>query len=468
VAAKNVHGERGGSVVWRAVWRARWAVLVAALVAGVGGYLVSAQQSDEYTTQSRIVLEQTQPFSPLGDQSFSDTSRYVLNQASTITSQQVIQAAVVALADGTTFTDLYDSLDVTAAADSDVITVEGAGATGEEAAARVRTVVDAYRTYVGQSVADQAAAAEAATVDPVVVDQIRTRAATYGDGVFFAEEPPVPGEPTGPHPVRDGMILALVAALVAVTVALWRRSSTPDSSLLTDPPVRVLGSLDLRTSDRAGKTAPTAEDSALTAVALDYAIGAATGPVILTGLAADSPVGPVVDGLAAAQSARGRRVLVLDADGRGKPLAAATSSRYPVGPLAALVQESPAEGVSGAGSIRVATLDALDADGVKVAVGALSNRFDVVFLRVGPVTTDARAYAMLAAVAAVVAVVNAKDKAADLAALTERVEVAGRPLVGLIEARTVRGNRRPVQQPAQPAPPAGIPVPGPSVVSSDR
>lgn len=454
-----------GSVVWRTVWRARWLILAAALVAAIGGYLLSAQQSDTYTTESRIVLGQTQPFSPLGDQSFAETSRYVANQASIMTSQAVLQSAVVALDDGTGYTELLESVDVTASADSDVITVVAAAPSPEGAAARVQEVVDAYRTFAREQVAREAGEAQAATTDPQVLDQIRTRAASFGDGVAFAEDAPVPGAPSGPQPLRDALVLAMVAALLAAAVALWRRSASAEGPAHEEMPAPVLGAVPVRASDRAGTTAPLAAEFAMTAVAVDYAVAGRPGPVLVTALAADGPTGAVVEGLAAAEAVRHRRVLVVDADPHGAPLVAAARSARPLSALAAEWRATPPP--RGA-HLQVATLD-VAAEGVRPVLEELAGRFDLVLVRVGSVVADAAAFAMVGQADAVLAVVTHHDRSSDLDVLVDRLRTAGRELTGIVLTEVSQGGgsaaRRPMD--AAPATPASPPtrIDGPRRVS---
>ncbi|NDI48603.1 Wzz/FepE/Etk N-terminal domain-containing protein [Goekera deserti] len=439
------------SVVGRALWRARWAILAAALVAAVGGYLLSSLQAETYTATGRVVLTSSQDFDPLGNQPFGDPSRFVANQVAIIGTQPVLDIALGQLDDDTTLTELSDSLEVTGSTEDDLVTVNVSAETGQEAADRVNAVIDAYRQYSLQRVADEAAQAIAATTTPSVADQIQTQAAVYGDGVYEAVPALVPMEPSAPNPLRDGAILAAVAALAVCGIALARRSPSrrPESGTDVGGP-RVLGTV--RAGSGGGRGAGTADtdrstDAAMALVALDYARRDTPGPVLVTGATKDSGQAEVAYGLAVSAAGQGRRVLLVDADPEARALLATAGVAAPPrvldelgsadgGEVDVVVPLSPAGLPTGA-VLGLATLGwaegpvRLDEEGLSKALSRLAGSYDLVLLQSAPITVSPLAYALVGQAGGVVAAVGPRESD-QLPALQHRVESAQRPLTGVV------------------------------------
>ncbi|WP_409331689.1 hypothetical protein [Trujillonella humicola] len=467
--------DSSGSVVLRALWRARWLILCAVVVAGVGGYVVTASQQETYRAESEVVLSSTEEFDPLGRQSFGEATRYVANQLSVLFAPQVLDTAVEALDDGTTNIELAEAMDVSASADADVLTVTATASTAEAAAARANAVVDAYRGFVLDRVAARARAAEAATTDPVIIEEIRARAASYGDGVAVVQSAAVPDQAAGPNPARSALLLAVVAALLAGGIAVWRRGdgsaevSLPEAiaaPVLATVPVRP------RTGRRAGE--PDAGRFALALVALRYAVEDRRGPVLLSGVSRHSGAPAVAEGLAVAAADAGLRVLVVDAE-PGREVLGRLGAHPPQRTLDALADPSVAEGEVLVGverpdrrgpALHVAVLGEDERPAPEAAVtralGRLTGAFDLVLLHGGPVADSARAFSLLREAAVVVGVAGPDDAPAAVRLLRERVAAAGRPLAGAVVTQPAGRRRRPAPRAPSTAP-AGARAAGPPV-----
>jgi capsular polysaccharide biosynthesis protein len=458
-------GRSGRSVVLGTLWRARWVILVAAVLAGGAGYALSALQDPAYTAQSRLVLSAAQEFDPLGRQSFSDSARFVANQVSVLSSQPVVDAALQELADGTTRDELVSSLDVSASATADVLEVAATGPTAEAAAARANSVVEAYRASVRARVTERAAAAVAATTDPAVADQINTQAAAYGDGLAVVDAADVPTEPAAPLPLRDGLVLALVAALVAAGLALLRRSPAAAAGPVSEiDGVPVLGTVPTQRLGREGVPGPEADDFAVPLMSLGYVMGAGNGPVLVAGLTHNSGAAAVVHGLATAAAAGGQRVLVVDADPRDRELVRRIGTGTPMRPLAELrkgvgtdeVVVGAPVGPDGRRGIDLAVLGAADGpsrhDGadVQAALGRLQGAYDLVFIRVGPVAQSPSAIASLRLATVALAAVGAGEGADGLGELRQFLRLADLPLAGVVLTAPTRWRRKtaPTREPA--------------------
>ncbi|MGY2078784.1 hypothetical protein [Modestobacter sp. SYSU DS0657] len=463
------------SVVLSAIWRARWVVLGAVLVAGVGGYAASASQPSVYTAQSRAVLSANAPFTPLSGQSYNDPARYISNQVALITTVPVLNLAVERLGEDLTATELAAGIEVEPSGADDVIAVHASAPTGEAAADRANAVLAAYQQYVVQQVSRTVAAATGATTDPAVVDQVRTEAAVYGDGVLLVEEASAPGDPASPSPARDALLLAVVAALLGIGLALWRRAPARDNSAPVDAAgARVLGSVPVSSARRSPGRVTEPEQFALVLVSLQYARQGLPGPVLITGAGRSSGAPGLAHGLAVTAAARGQKVLLVAADlddaelldhlrvpGRPRPLDALTDG--------AEVSEclAPVPGAPGL-SLAVLSGTALPAQGAGGELAQLAAEYDLVLLQTAPVTDDPLAFSLVGHAGAVVAAVGVKDTADRIASVRARTDAAGRPLIGIVSTRPARGKRAPAAGAASapvrksPAPPAKTSTPVPA------
>ena len=449
------------SVVLGSLWRSRWLILAAVLVAGVGGYVLSKQQAATYSAQTDVVLSATGGFDPLGQQT-GDPSRYVADQLTVIRNPDILQGAATALGDGTTATDIATGLDVTGALDTDVLTITTTGPTPQAAAARADALVAAYGRFVRDHVAAAASAAEAATTDPAVISEIRTRAAAYGDGIAVAQPAYSSGSPSTPNPARDAVLLALVAGVVASGLALLRRPARSRSAGLPEN-VPVLGTVAV---PRGKEGVFDSARYALALVAMDYARAGAPGLVLLTGVSAESRAASVAYGLALSAAAEGRRVLLVDAEpgrrslteraGVGVSSASAEAQRRHVTSDGAVLARPPLP-VPGTPGLFLTVLGddegrPINADLLRPALDRLTQRFDLIIVQSAPVHQSPLAFALVGHADVVVAAMGVKEKPELARRLESRLEATGRGLTGIVLTSPARGYGRGAPQPARPAP----------------
>ena len=446
--------DASGSVVWSAIWRARWVVVAAALIGGIGGYLISDSRSPVYSASSRIVLAQSQAFDPLGTANPGDPTRYISNQVSLISTAPVLGLAAQALDDGTSPAGLAGALEVSGTTDNDVITVRVSGPSAESSVARTDAVVAAYQQYAAQLVTTEAAAAQAATTDPVLADQIRTQAAVYRDGIQVVEPAALPTTPSSPNPVRDGALLAAIAALVAIGVSLWRRPPTGEAIPLDEVAgTRQLATVPVPAGRTAGSDTVDPADYSLAGVSLEYARQGTPGAVLLTGASAASGTDSVALGLALSAATEGKRVLLVDGDPNGPALAARLGATATARDLTAaadpevdladvLVHVPTANGKDVAlTTLGLAAGTRVVDESVAPALARLGETYDLVLLRVGPISNAPMAFATVRHAGSVVAVVGAQEDASSVESLRQMTDVAQRPLIGMVVTRPTRGRR---------------------------
>ncbi|PWJ56081.1 Chromosome partitioning ATPase, Mrp family, contains Fe-S cluster [Quadrisphaera granulorum] len=478
----------GRSVVFSALRRAWVWIAASAIVVGVVAYEVSLLTPKEFEATSTVVLRSTVPFNPLGEApGGGDPERFLANQVGLVTSSGVLEAASAVAGVNATPADLVDDVKVTPSAASDAFTVTAVGSTGAEAEARADALVAAYRAQVSAQVAattqaaikssqaatEAAAAAVVANAAPTNVEafnnageiraqgavatgQIQGRADAYGDNVASVDAAVAPTEPTEPKPGRNAFIGAVLAALVASAVAIWRRGRSREDveGLVRGSGVPLLGVV----SVTGRRDQPVAEALA-PLVSLRYlSSGRPKGPVLVTGLQSGDATAEVALGLAAAAARDGRSVLVLaPADDEaglvhasGLPVAPAPlTARAASGTLApGSLASVPVLGhLPGRASLGVLEAALLQSDSLDDVLSALGEQHDLVVVAAGPLARSPRAFAVLGAASTTVAVVRADRPAAQLSAswdeLQDRLVVAGRSLDGVIVTQKDRKARSP-------------------------
>lgn len=439
------------SVLLATLWRARWVLLVAVLLSAAVGYLVSATRPPTYAAGSRIVFSASQPFRPMGEDFAAQAGRYTSTQVAIINSRPVLEAASAALQRSASPKALAAGLEVAASGNDDVITVTVTAPTAAVAADRANAIVTAYRDRVTLQVRDEATAAAAATRDPALADRIRTAAAAFNDGVALVDPAVPPAGPSAPAPVRDALILAVVAGLVTAGVVLWRRPRVVEGGAWTraDRP-SILGAV-LALKGQPGRTAEVdPEEHALTLVALDYARQGSPGPVFITSTGWRSGAASVAHGLAVSAAARGQRVLVVDAEPESRELVGRVSGpTRPRHTLDALLRPGVPTGevllpIPTVPGLFLGTLGvsgdhgAVDQGQVERALKHVERDVDLVLVQVGPVSASPFAFALVGQPGQLIAVTGESENPAELVVLRERLVTAQRKLIGLVLTRRIR------------------------------
>ena len=442
------------------LWRARWLIALGFVVGALAGYVVSQQQPVRYTAQSRLVLGSSSNFSPLGDSGYIEPSRYVANQISILTSSPVLERAIRLLDPGTSAEDLRvaleeleESVDATAAGDSDVITIRSTAPTAALAKQRADALATAYRNFVGQQVESQTQRAIASTDDPTRIATIQAQAALYGDGVAVFEPAQRPVRPSAPSPRRNALVLGAGGALLAAAWALMRRSQTrvqtswqASANTLGVPVVGAVAAevltepLSIVRDDGQTANARSAFETML--VGLSYVGGGGADTVMLTGKMPSGRVSSAARALAVAASNQGRRVLLLDVEtGEGRetvqggllgPLPSATLSPVVVESVDGQVVRRRLHDVRSEDGEALRVLHLTGKQGRR-ALERLRDGADLVVLGAPSVTTSALGFALAGIVDAVLLLVDDETTGEDVTLAEERVHHVGGRLVGLIE-----------------------------------
>ncbi len=201
------------------LWRHKIAVLVGLLVGALLGVGVSFLQPTSYTASSRIFFSSQDGFNPLAGQSYnSDPSRHLELQAALLTSEPVLMNAVGSEPAIGSTQQVRKSLTVTPSSEADIVTVKATGANPRQAADRIATVVQAFRSYQKDAV-DQQTSDLLKLTDAGGRRTIQQRAALYGDGVQLVEPPTTQQTSTT---VFDGVVGAVVGLLLGLAWAVAR------------------------------------------------------------------------------------------------------------------------------------------------------------------------------------------------------------------------------------------------------
>lgn len=325
-------GAQRTSVLGPSVRRACAVIIFSALVAAGLGYLITRFQPTAYEAQARLVLSSSGNFDPLVQNIPNDPGRFLLNQIEIINSSPVLAPAAVGLAQPTTEEELSQSLDVTASSDSDVITIKATATTAADAAARANSVAQAYRSFNAEAVSARAAAAIAETTQPEEISAIQTAAAVYGDGVAVAEPAVLPTDPAEPQPLRNAALLGLLAAFATLGVLRYRGAfkNATERLNLSDRAVRTLANVTVPHygGDDAVALAyrRNVNDLIGTLLVLD-AFRQRVGTVLVTGTKRGVGTSGATLQLALAAASQGRRVVIIESNGRGENLFTGSDGR---------------------------------------------------------------------------------------------------------------------------------------------
>lgn len=427
-------------------------VLLVTLIAGYAAREYSERRDPVYEATARVVLSSASNYSAMGTYFGGTENRYVQNQASIMTTLAVLDRAAAILADGVPGTELRGRISAASGGANDVITITAQSREPALAARRADAVAAAYAAFTAEQVRIQAEEAAAAAADPALVRDIRARAASFGDGVAVIEPAAIPESPASPTPGRDAYLAATAAFLLSGGLALlWLNFRRPTGKghitaelgapLLGEVPVRWFGSL-------ATPRQPGSTEYGIALQALRYSMGDTEDrSVLLTAVGRDTSATSALLGLAAADAARGRDVVLLDVtrDGRlfrraGVPLPAVplTSVGAGTGQMERALVDVPALAGPHGGSVRIARAAHSSMAGAESFSGvfdSLRTAADLVLVDAGAPVHDATAFALLGQVGAVVAVVRARTRSGELPALRRQLALAGRTSNGVLLTR---------------------------------
>ncbi|CAN5162098.1 polysaccharide biosynthesis tyrosine autokinase [soil metagenome] len=467
---------RGGPGLLRAMWRYRFLVLALTLGAALVGYVVSSLRPPGYVATATLLLEAPGDASLFGFESGGDAERRLLNEIERINSGQVMRRAAKSLDQPISPEMLGERVEASSSLDQDIIAIDAAGAGALETAQMANAVARAYQDVAASSQLTQARQADILVERYIrelaspseLVDRrlLRTAAAEAvidaqlaGAQVDTFEAAEVPSAPAEPNPLRDAAILAVLGLLVGCGLAWWLADSIREvdngaeaSRALGAP---LLGVVPKKGRAAGGAPAPVKVGSPA-ASAYEFAIGSlGLGPpsqhrscILVTSPNDERSSTTAALNLALAAAREGRKVLLVDADLRGRFLSRITDSDKELGftdlgdtdvPFAACVGNFEDESLSlvSAGS------DGHDPRGFllgtefkQAMLRIVEHADDVVVFDGPPVLTSADASAIAAQVDGTVLVV---DKGTPLGLLEEtrrRLDLAGTKLLGYVFNRS--------------------------------
>lgn len=443
-----------GQSMLRILWRRRWLIGTFAIVGALVGFALSQLQPKTYTAQSRVFLSPANEFDPLKQTSYSgDPNRFVVNQAEVMTSGTVLGVVISNLALTLTPGELATQITANGSGTSDVITIEATGDTPEKAKELADAVPAAYSEFVKQKVADQVDAASKSLKGPgadAQIQDIQRQASVYDDGVSQIDQAELPVAPSAPQPVRDGLLLGIMAAVGAAAWTLFKHARQQrggpgrhaaevlGAPLLGEIPDR--GKLTASTAV-AGRGAPAAAAYTRASMALYYIRGQRPGLLLISGVREGVGASTTALNLAVSALDDGHGVILLkidDALGRDG-LDDAFGLRTPLDELAdgsvdlmSLIRSEP--------GTRVPVLHATaprpgrghQVGNVRRLMELLPAGTDLVVIDSPSLLSSADSFAIAGQVDAVVAVVDTSVEDADLDLMRERCLMADVPMAGVV------------------------------------
>lgn len=212
------------------------------------GWVVSSRQDPVYRASTTLVFSATKEFDPLNQNQSYDSTLFVSNQVQILTSGQILTAAQRAVdptGPAPNVEDLRQRVTAEATREGSVIRLSATARSPQEAAALVNAVSGAYSGSVRATVTSLVQDMANSGVSGGFLDEVRSKAALYGDGLSIREEATPPETPVGPQVLRDATFLGLAGLFAALTaivgLALFRRRlvEADDIAAAFDAPVLV-------------------------------------------------------------------------------------------------------------------------------------------------------------------------------------------------------------------------------------
>jgi capsular polysaccharide biosynthesis protein/Mrp family chromosome partitioning ATPase len=217
-------------------------IIVFGVIGAVAAYSVSFLLPTSYTAQSSVYLSAAAPFSPSGEAS-GEPVRFTADQVELVLTSEVLERAGRRFNPPLTVEDIRSSVSAGGSVESSRMTITVERAVAQEAKALADAIAGSYRELAGERVSDLSSAAQDAINDGFIEEQIRLRAAAYGDGVTAIEPASVPTEPSAPLHNQNALIGGFIGLLLGTGVAVLReqrrarRASVADLDLLIGAPL---------------------------------------------------------------------------------------------------------------------------------------------------------------------------------------------------------------------------------------
>jgi capsular polysaccharide biosynthesis protein/Mrp family chromosome partitioning ATPase len=217
-------------------------IIVFSVIGAVAAYSVSFLLPTSYTAQSSVYLSAAAPFSPSGEAS-GEPVRFTADQVELVLTSEVLERAGRRFNPPLTVEDIRSSVSAGGSVESSRMTITVERAVAQEAKALADAIAGSYRELAGERVSDRSSAAQDAINDGFIEEQIRLRAAAYGDGVTAIEPASLPTEPSAPLHNQNALIGGFIGLLLGTGLAVLReqrrarRASVADLDLLIGAPL---------------------------------------------------------------------------------------------------------------------------------------------------------------------------------------------------------------------------------------
>jgi capsular exopolysaccharide synthesis family protein len=368
VSTPGTQLEEGPSIV-ESVWRFRYRIAAVVLLFGLLGYWLSGMRPQRYSATSNILYREPNENSVFNTGEFElDPERFILQQASRITSRTVLQRAGETVGNET-FESLQRVVSVHANAELNQVEVTATDPTPHGAADTANAVAEAYEQLTSEENAadveqanlvledqiaelnetvdqldarlrrdpnDRVAASRLRTIEGALLaletraSELAANAAVRGSGIRLREPAIAPEVPSSPKPVRDAAVLSALAFAVASAVAYARAGARRRVEDRTDPgsvlKVPLLGEIPKfsRLGWDAGGLLPGGEASeayqfVLSSIEFSLAEINATSLVITSAAPGDGKTSTALQ-IAVASAQEARRVTLVDSDVRAHGL----------------------------------------------------------------------------------------------------------------------------------------------------
>jgi len=459
--------------IFESIWRYRWASLAIVLGLGLLGALSSAALPKSYVATARIGLTDPRGNSVFrtGASGTSDLARYTARRADFARTAAALERA--AEIEDVTVDVLDDAITTSPDPNADVIRI-AADADDPDVAARyanavaqayvelsaaevtqqaqaARAALDEERTRLtsilstSQNRAEVDAAAQALTQIDLRASEVSVTAALFGSGVEYVDVATPPASGRNRAIVQNAVIGGALGAVVAALLAWFRAARQP---LAGEPEAvaRVLGvpSLGEVPLSRLNRVVRTLDQPARSFEIVATALGSflQRGVLVVTSVPDTTGRSETVLRVAAAAGLQGRRVLVIDADSRGRALSNAVGLAQDRGFSDVLDGSAPVADVITplGGSVAVMGPGSRPGNMAGLYRGSagvfdlLRQHYDLVIIDSGPVLVSADTLSLSEQADAVLVVVAADTPLRTVARARQRLGLTTARVVGFVYA----------------------------------
>lgn len=480
---------REAPTVPASIWRYKVPVLIAVVLAAIAGYYGSLALPPIYETTATILLSDAEPF----DNNSVDIERRVQQEATRITSREVVNQASQQVGSGLSSDELLKQVTIDADPVIGLLSVTAESGDPETAAQIANNLTEAYQqvsrrtnsaqveaaTEVLQGPADelrseikglqsraaddQADAEAQQRVETVRaqllaletrMSEMEANAALQGAGIGEIEPAIAPTSPSSPQPTRNAVVVGTFGLAIASALAYWRarvvdRARLDPTTILGGPLLAEIPDFERSSGSAVGNTliAPDAVEAyqfLLTSFEYTLAQSGARSILITSASPGDGKSLTALH-LARALAIQGRNVVLVDADMRARGLTTLLNAGDRPGLVGLAAGDNFDDVVRHyriSDDVRLSVVPAgrppeqpsglLASGRYRKAIAKIAAYNDLTIVDGAPLLTVADASAVAAQVAGVLLVVDAKTAQEDLLKVRERLRLTSTPLLGYV------------------------------------